>query len=985
MKATHSVGYLRFLISLAALGLLAVFLLFPGQAQAQATPVIAGDDTVSVAENTSMSTVIATYTATDMDANTTFMWTLEGTDAAFFNITTNSSGVGDLRFNSAPNFEAERSYVYNVTVKVADNESTPMSATLPVTVTVTDVNDAPEFIKMGLTSIPLQENAVNAFAAFQATDEDEDTLIWSLEGDDADLFTLVPITTGQELKFTNPPDYENPTDHGPDNVYDVTVRVTDGGGLFATRAITVTVANGDEPGTVLIEGTLSGGSTLTASVTDIDGTPTDVTWQWARGDSATGPWEGNIIPNATSASYTTVAADVNKYLRATVFYTDPESSGETANAVTGPIGAGNSEPTFNNTPVTRSFPENSAPGVSVGDPFTATDIDVDDTLTYGLKAGSDSASFTIVPTSGQIQTKSGVTYNFENFESPMGHYTVHVTVTDSKDFAGEADTVVDDEFVVTINLTNVNEAPSVTGTSNKSEGENRAVSTPIGNYTAADPDALSTFTWTLEGDDADDFGINPQGELRLLSSPDYESPTDSDTDNDYNVTVKVTDNGGLSGTADFALTIGNVNEPGTASISGTLSGGETLTASVTDPDGSISNQTYQWKRSASAGGMFNNITSNGTSSTYVLVADDVTKYLKVTVSYTDGHGSGKSATSNATGQIGAGNSEPTFSSATATRTLPENSGAGVNVVGGTVAATDSDSGDTLTYGLQSGGDSGSFTIVPASGQIQAKSGITYNFEATKKSYTVTVNVRDSKDSAGNPNTTTDDTIVVTINLTNVNEAPVITTSATTASVPENSTAVLTFAATDVDMPTTLSWSVESGNDGGKFNINSTSGVLTFKTAPDFESPTDTAPTNSYVVTVKVTDNGSPTMLSDMHTITVNVTNVNEAPVITSPPATRSITENSTAVFTFSATDVDASGPRLTWSVESADDGAFFQIDSLRCVLSFIERAELRGQGKTRAATTSTYVTVKVHRRRFGKDDRHARRSRSPSRTSTRRP
>ena len=114
--------------------------------------------------------------------------------------------------------------------------------------------------------------------------------------------------------------------------------------------------------------------------------------------------------------------------------------------------------------------------------------------------------------------------------------------------------------MVTINLTDVNEAPSVTGTSNKSEGENRAVSTPIGNYTAADPDASTTLMWTLEGDDADDFKINPQGELRLLSSPDYESPTDSDSNNVYNVTVKVTDNGGLSATADFTLTVGNVNE-----------------------------------------------------------------------------------------------------------------------------------------------------------------------------------------------------------------------------------------------------------------------------------------------------------------------------------------------------------------------------------------------------------------------------------------
>ena len=166
-----------------------------------------------------------------------------------------------------------------------------------------------------------------------------------------------------------------------------------------------------------------------------------------------------------------------------------------------------------------------------------------------------------------------------------------------------------------------------------------------------------------------------------------------------------------------------------------------------------------------------------------LVADDVTKYLKVTVSYRDGQGSGKSATSNATGQIGAGNSAPTFSSATATRTLPENSGAGVNVVGGTVAATDSDSGDTLTYSL-GGTDADSFDIDSSNGQIKTRTGVTYNFEATKNSYSVTVNVRDSKDSAGNTDTTIDATITVTINLTNVNEAPTVSSGPQTLSFGE---------------------------------------------------------------------------------------------------------------------------------------------------------------------------------------------------------
>ena len=63
------------------------------------------------------------------------------------------------------------------------------------------------------------------------------------------------------------------------------------------------------------------------------------------------------------------------------------------------------------------------------------------------------------------------------------------------------------------------------------------------------------------------------------------------------------------------------------------------------------------------------LATNATSVTYVPVAADVTKYLRVRVNYTDGQGSGKSATSDSRGPIGASNSEPTFNDGmTATRT-----------------------------------------------------------------------------------------------------------------------------------------------------------------------------------------------------------------------------------------------------------------------------------------------------------------------------
>ena len=114
------------------------------------------------------------------------------------------------------------------------------------------------------------------------------------------------------------------------------------------------------------------------------------------------------------------------------------------------------------------------------------------------------------------------------------------------------------------------------------------------------------------------------------------------------------------------------------------------------------------------------------------------KYLRATVTYTDPQGSGKTASAVSSGAVVAGNAEPTFDDgATATRTLPENSGAGVDVVGGVVAATDGDS-DTLTYSL-SGTDAARFEI-DSDGQIKVKTGSThtFNFESSKKSYSVTV-------------------------------------------------------------------------------------------------------------------------------------------------------------------------------------------------------------------------------------------------------
>ncbi len=100
----------------------------------------------------------------------------------------------------------------------------------------------------------------------------------------------------------------------------------------------------------------------------------------------------------------------------------------------------------------------------------------------------------------------------------------------------------------------------------------------------------------------------------------------------------------------------------------------------------------------------------------------------------------------------------------------------------------------------------------------------------------------------------------------------------------------------------ITYAIDGGADAAKFAIDAASGVLTFKTAPDFEHPGDANGDNIYEVSVKATDAQG---LSSSKTVRVTVTDVSEGspPQITSAGAV-TVKENSTAVMTVTATDPD---------------------------------------------------------------------------------
>jgi len=96
------------------------------------------------------------------------------------------------------------------------------SATGTIEVTVAPINDAP--IINSSSSISTNE-AISSVTTIAATDVDEDSLTFSLSGADADLFS---IGVSGDLTFNSVPDFENPADAGEDNIYNITVSVSDG-------------------------------------------------------------------------------------------------------------------------------------------------------------------------------------------------------------------------------------------------------------------------------------------------------------------------------------------------------------------------------------------------------------------------------------------------------------------------------------------------------------------------------------------------------------------------------------------------------------------------------------------------------------------------------------------------------------------------------------------------------------------------------------
>lgn len=263
------------------------------------------------------------------------------------------------------------------------------------------------------------------------------------------------------------------------------------------------------------------------------------------------------------------------------------------------------------------------------------------------------------------------------------------------------------------------------------------------------------------------------------------------------------------------------------------------------------------------------------------------------------------------------NAAPTFTS-------PNTATFGENGTGVAIDVQSTDDADIepigLTYAIVSGNDGSLFTIDADDGELRFVTPPDFENPADgnmDNDYVVEVEVCDSQGGCS--------TQLITVSVTNVNEAPEVMVNAA-VSYSENGTGAVDDVSTADDNDTEgsgLTYSL-TGTDATLFNIDA-SGNITFIASPDFENPSDSDGDNVYDIIVNVEDSGG---LTDSDPMTITVVNDNEAPEITSngggATASTSIDENQTAITMVTATDIDA-GDTQSYSISGGADGSLFSI------------------------------------------------------------
>ena len=426
--------------------------------------------------------------------------------------------------------------------------------------------------------------------------------------------------------------------HG-DNVYMVTVNADDGTNM-AGHSVIVMVTNEDEIGTLSGPETVSdymeNGTDAVGTYTVSGGSMSEMANLTLMGDDA-GDFtisDGGMLRFISSPNYEMpMDADTDNTYMVTV---KAEVGGEmTTHDVMVMVTNEDEIGTLSGPETVSDYMENGTDAVGT---YTVSGGSMSEMANLTLM-GDDAGDFTISD-GGMLRFMSS-----PNYEMPMDADTDNTyMVTVKAEVGGEMTT-----HPVTVTVANVDEPGTVTLWVGTDPLTGPAVVGEALTGLVVDSDGSVTdqsWQWMKAGSAAGQFA-----DITGATLASY-TPVEADASMYIKVMATYTDAEGSGKTAESpSVMVTNVDDPGTitlwvgtASLTGPAIVGEELTGLVVDPDGSVTDQSWQWMKADSAAGQFADITG-ATSASYTPVEADASMYIKVMATYTDAEGSGKTAES----------------------------------------------------------------------------------------------------------------------------------------------------------------------------------------------------------------------------------------------------------------------------------------------------------------------------------------------------
>ncbi|WP_287627159.1 MULTISPECIES: Ig-like domain-containing protein [unclassified Microcystis] len=525
-------------------------------------------------------------------------------------------------------------------------------------------------------------------------------------------------------------------------------------------------------GTITINGIVTEDQTLTATDTlaDADGLG-EFTYQWQQSTNGT-TWIN--INGANNSSLTLGDAQVGKYVRVQVSYTDGNGTLETVNS----------------TPTAKVVNVNDSPtgGITINGIATQNQIltltntlaDADGlgTLNYQWQQSTDGTTWTNI---------SGATNTSLTLGDAQVNQFVRVKVSYT-DGNGTLETV---NSLPTSKVAYFNHAPTGSVTITGTVREDQTLNTV---NILEDVDGLGTFNyqWQQSTDGTNWSNINGATNTSLILG-------DAQVAKQIRVQVSYTDGHGTLETVNSNATtaVTNINDAPTGSVTiiGTATEDQTLTANNTlaDADG-LGTFNYQWQQSTN-GTTWTNI-SSATNTSLTLGDALVGKYVRLQASYTDGNGTLETVNSSSTAKIANINDTPT-GSVTLTGTVTED-----QTLTATNTLADIDGLGTLKYQWQQTTDGTTWTNISGA----TNTSLTLGDAQVGKYVRLQVSYTDGNGTLETVNSSP------TAQVANVNDTPTGSVTLTGTAVT-NQTLTATNTLADADGLGTLSYQWQQTTDG----------------------------------------------------------------------------------------------------------------------------------------------------------------------------